>query len=212
LGTLGGTFSTAFGVNNNGQIVGQSQTATGRFTSFLYTNGAMTEIGGDGNARAINDLGHIVGETFNGSNFHAYLYKNGSMVDLGTLPGDTNSVATAINSSGEIVGQSSSSNRVRAFVYTGGVMKDIGSLGGNFTSATDINNRGEIVGTSSTPPNSNTAAFLYTTGIMKNLNRIVQPRGANFIISPNGINDKGEIVGFCSFNSQFHACLLKPSR
>ncbi|HYU45791.1 MAG TPA: hypothetical protein VEK84_06395 [Terriglobales bacterium] len=39
LGTLGGNFSEGLGVNNAGQVVGSSQTATGGGDAFLYTSG-----------------------------------------------------------------------------------------------------------------------------------------------------------------------------
>jgi probable HAF family extracellular repeat protein len=37
LGTLGGGFSSAFFINKRGQIVGQSETASGEFRAVLWT-------------------------------------------------------------------------------------------------------------------------------------------------------------------------------
>jgi probable HAF family extracellular repeat protein len=54
LGTLGGDSSYAFGINNNGQIVGNSKTASGEWHVFLWENGAMTDLGQGFNAQAIN--------------------------------------------------------------------------------------------------------------------------------------------------------------
>ena len=83
LGTLGGSQSLAFGLNNNGQIVGRSSiTGDGAEHSFLYDNGTMydlntltTGLNGYvlGSARAINDSGWIVGFTEDGSNTQAWL-------------------------------------------------------------------------------------------------------------------------------------------
>ncbi len=71
LGTLpGDMFSVAFGINNKGQIVGQSCNAGGACRAFIWQNGAMTDLnllvpphsklyltyGGD-----INDRGWVVG-------------------------------------------------------------------------------------------------------------------------------------------------------
>ncbi len=42
LGTLGGAFSTALAINNAGQAVGNSTTATGDQHAFRWQNGTMT--------------------------------------------------------------------------------------------------------------------------------------------------------------------------
>ena len=69
LGTLpGGTYSCATGINNNGQIVGYSNTASGPIHAFLYSGGKMTDLGtlpgGDNSeATGINDSGQIVGDS-----------------------------------------------------------------------------------------------------------------------------------------------------
>src|SRR5881275_76438 len=41
LGTLGGSSSAAWGINEAGQVVGAAATATGAQHAFLYTNGMM---------------------------------------------------------------------------------------------------------------------------------------------------------------------------
>ena len=72
LGTLGGTQSNAFGINDEGQVVGSSQLASGTVThAFLYSGGAMTDLNSLADnsaagwtltqASGINDLGWIVG-------------------------------------------------------------------------------------------------------------------------------------------------------
>jgi hypothetical protein len=45
-------------------------------------------------------------DTTDDVSFHAALWRNGPVVDLGTLPGDCASIAWAINSQSQIVGQS----------------------------------------------------------------------------------------------------------
>jgi len=63
--------------------------------------------------------------------YHAFLYSNGFMQDLGTF-GGANSLADGINDSGQIVGNAdtSSSAATHAFLYSGGAMHDLGTLGG----------------------------------------------------------------------------------
>lgn len=50
LGSLGGSFSYGTGINNAGQVVGQSNTVgngdgLGSGDAFLYSNGVMTDLG-----------------------------------------------------------------------------------------------------------------------------------------------------------------------
>jgi probable HAF family extracellular repeat protein len=112
LGTLGGSYSGARGINRGGQVVGYSETAAGRVHAFLWVNGAMTDLGTLGGsssyAYGINDNGQVVGYSTTASGQdHAFVWQNGTMTDLGTLGGNR-SVAYAINNSGQVVGESNS--------------------------------------------------------------------------------------------------------
>jgi probable HAF family extracellular repeat protein len=137
---------TAFGINDRGQVVGESNER-----AFLWQNGTMRDLGslGGGSERSvaydINERGQVVGVSYiKGHSFdqgfvrHAFLWSNGVMTDLGTLGslGQT-SFAYGINDSGQVVGTTES----HAFVWHKGTMVDLG-LG----KALAINNAGEIVG------------------------------------------------------------------
>jgi probable HAF family extracellular repeat protein len=67
LGILrGGTFNRAYHINNRGQVVGQSDTASGASHAFLWERGKMTDLGtlpgeDQGGAWDINDRGQAVG-------------------------------------------------------------------------------------------------------------------------------------------------------
>jgi probable HAF family extracellular repeat protein len=53
----------------------------------------------------VNNLGDVVGAaTTTAGATHAFMYRNGRMLDLGTLPGGTSSHATAINDRGDVAG------------------------------------------------------------------------------------------------------------
>jgi len=78
LGTLGGTNSAAYAVNNNGQIAGYSQSASEATHVFLYTGGKLTDLGQyniDTVPAAINDSGQILCEAdqTGTGNIHAFL-------------------------------------------------------------------------------------------------------------------------------------------
>lgn len=83
---------------------------------------------------------------------HAFFWQNGVMTDLGTLLGDSNSVAYDINSKGQVVGVSCDVNfNCRPFLWENGAMTDLNSLIRSncslyLTFGSGINDRGEITG------------------------------------------------------------------
>src|SRR5215211_3619078 len=90
------SFSRANDINNRGQIVGSSMTASTNTHAFLWEKGKMTDLGtlpGGGEfgfsvASGINNRGQVVG--FSTTAFrenHAFLWEKGKITDLGTLPG-----------------------------------------------------------------------------------------------------------------------------
>ena len=112
IGTLGGTFSYAVGVNDSGQVVGYAWTSSGSSNAFLYSGGSMQNLGAFGgkssDAQGINNNGQVVGNAYTSGNLdNAFLYSGGSMQDLG---GGTYSVADGMNNSGQIVGVATTSN------------------------------------------------------------------------------------------------------
>lgn len=195
LGDLGGGYSTAFGINGNGDVVGESHTADGVTHAFLYSNGTMQDLGAlngtHSTAYGVNIRGEVVGfyRTGDGS-ARAFLYARGEMRDLGTLGGD-NSVAHSINARGHIVGYANPASVdperqfVRAFRYVDGRMRDLGSLNGRGSKAVSTNTRGQVVGL------SNGRAFLHTGGKMRDLGTL-----GGLSSEATGINIHGQVVGY----------------
>ena len=158
LGTLGGSWSSAWAINDSGQIVGDSGTAGGAPHGFLYSGSTMTDLGTLGGGyvytRDINSSGQVVGHSAIDHSasitYHAFLYSS-SMIDLGTL-GGKQSFASGINDIGQVVGSANVQNgALHAFLYSGSTMTDLNSLidpasGWILESASVINGSGQIVG------------------------------------------------------------------
>lgn len=107
----------------------------------------------------ITASGDIVGSTGTATAQHATLWRaNGTIVDLGALPGCDFSTARGINQSGVIVGVGCSTgpDQERALMWQqNGTLVDLGTLpGGTNAQASGINKHGVIVGRSgtATPP------------------------------------------------------------
>jgi probable HAF family extracellular repeat protein len=111
LGTFGGQYSEAFGINDKGELVGVAATAELHFdNAFLYSGGVLHDIGnlGGGYAEAfgINNKSQVVGRSGGSTPFRGFLYQKGSMVALDTLvdPAWTITEARAINDASQIAG------------------------------------------------------------------------------------------------------------
>lgn len=205
LGTLGGYESEANGINDYGQVVGVSDTASEYNHAFLYSNGTMTDLGtlggSESSAYGINNSGQVVGEAqpAGSTTFHAFLCSNGTMQDLGTLGGlgGGESEAYGINRSGQIVGQASISGdtATHAFLYSAGQMTDLGTLGGTYSVAYAINNEGQVVGSATALSGAN-HAFVFSEGKMTDLGTL----GAGTFSEAQGINDSGQVVGMANIN------------
>jgi probable HAF family extracellular repeat protein len=199
LGTLGGTQSEAFGVNNFGQVVGWAFLPSGVEHAFLWTKaGGMRDLGtlgGTSRALAINDNGQVVGSSYTpAGERHAFLWTaTDGMRDLGTL-GGTLSEATGISQNGVIVGLSflaGGGNQV-ACVWIGGVIE---SLGTATSRASAVNNALQIAGwfTGYTP--SDVTAMLWTkSGGVWTSEAIPAPSTGN-ASQAYGINELGQIAG-----------------
>jgi probable HAF family extracellular repeat protein len=126
LGTLGGKVTTAADLNNASQVVGYSQTRRGEYHAFIYSAGALTDLGvlpggTQSFAYGINKSGQVVGASDSAaSTLHAFLYTAGVMKDLNSLiPTNSGWVLTearAINNGGQIVGNGIKDGQQRAFL------------------------------------------------------------------------------------------------
>lgn len=247
LGTRGGASSGANWVNNRGQIAGVSQINAidpngnafcgagpgGQIiNAYSVEEGTWTNIGtlGGNNAGAfqLNDLGEIAGASDTQKTvdpnlgfvpIHAFLYSNGSMVDLGTLGGGF-SGPEFISNQGVIVGQSTlaGEQHILGFKWENGVLTNLGTLPGDSDSlAAAVNSVGQVVGFSATQPATGGAGlfmrgFIWKNGVMTDLNTLITSSSWQILVG-TGINAMGEISAIALNNStgQEHGVLLTPS-
>jgi len=143
----------AFGINDIHEVVGDANDR-----AFLVRDGFSQDLGvlpgyRSSSARAVNNKGQVAGSSTDaGGMARAFLWDLGTMNDLGTLQGDVSSQAHAINVTGDVVGRSGDAefSRSRAVLWHEGNAIDlsrlIASSGWSLSTATGINDFGQIVG------------------------------------------------------------------
>ena len=145
-------------------------------------------------AEAVNATGQVTGASGASNLADIFLYRHGTMTDLGTLGGNTG-IGNGINASGQIAGYSTdSAGNYRAFLASGGKLTDIGDLGGGSAVAYAVNDSGQVVGSAVTSEGSN-HPFLYSDGKMIDLGTLNSPPGNAFWNSATGINNSGVVTG-----------------
>ena len=160
--SLGLGYGDGVAINNRGQVALQSSTS---HHSYLYTPpnlGRILDLGtlggpgglngmGETYATAMNDGGTIVGSSSVPSSttpaWHAFVYANSHISDLGVLVPGGSSMARAINTQGQIVGDSSNPGAYdRAFQMVNGTMTDMDPANPAYDSeALGINDSGQIL-------------------------------------------------------------------
>lgn len=178
LGTLGGTFSIAYGINDKGQIDGFSTIpGDGATHAFVVENGVMTDLG---------TLGGPNSQSFAGPSEAlqaAGLAENG-------IPDPNGEDFCGLGTNLICLG----------FVWQNGVMTALDTLGGNNAQGAGINDRGQIAGfaeDTTVDPNCPAPQVLqfkpavWTNGQIHALPPYPgDPEGAGF-----WINNRGEVVG-----------------
>lgn len=200
LGSLGGGYSQAYAINNLGQIVGESTTASGAFHAFLYSGGTMQDLGTpatSSRATGLNDSGQIVGRFYDvtTNNYRAFVYSDGVMHDIfgPSSPGASyyfNSVAYDINNKGQVVGLLSGNKEplgVSGYMSSGTTA--VGSTRMPKTTPSAINDAGQMVGVGPS------GAFVSDKGSITQLTQAY---------SAWDINESGVVVGAASDGAGGH--------
>src|SRR6516165_5081041 len=184
---------------------------------------------------AINATGQVTGRSFNGATitlktccggcykggphnpckehiYHAFVWSNGTMTDLGTLGGNF-SAGNAVNLSGEVVGSAQTSTGVSHVVlWDGGKITDLTTTalsGLSGASVAGINDSGQIVGTDALGSTGHSQLFLDSSGTVTQLplpSFAADPRAVG--CSATAINNSGVVLGWCDdANSDAHAVI-----
>jgi len=202
--------------------------------AFAWRNGTMTDLGAlpvDNNSAggSINARGWITGQSESDvidpvlgiPEFRAVLWKDGHIVNLGTLPGGTESLGIYVNDAGQVIGFSTvdtTSDPVgfagfptHTFIWEKGKKTDIGTLGGADTfpgADCGIAPEGVVLGggttSNVTDPTSgipNVDPFLWEHGKMSDLGSLGGTNGVAICA-----NRRGQIIGQSSLASNHGAC------
>jgi probable HAF family extracellular repeat protein len=218
---LGGNNSYATDSNRLGHIVGWAETVLDPncqapqvfdFHGALWKEGKVQDLpplpGDIGSAAmAINDLDAAVGgggpvcASLGVQGFalstHAVIWHNGSPMNLGSLGGQFNNIATGINNRGQVAGMSDLAGdaTAHAFLWQNGVMTDLGTLPGDvFSVAWAITQRGQVLG-QSCDASGNCRGFLWQSGVMTDVNTLIPADSSLYIIDVNDMNAAGNITG-----------------
>ena len=141
---------------------------------------------------------------------HTSKWQNGSLVDLGSLPGINSSCPDWISGNGLIVGPSENGTidpltgwpAIEAVLWRNGQIINLGTLGGNESFPISVNNRGQVVGAASNAvpdplaldffqlSGTQTRAFLWQNGVMQDLGTLGGQDAFAIIV-----NDRGQVLG-----------------
>jgi len=200
--------SSARAVNGNGLSAGFFYDGSS-YQGFVKNDSGIEAVGIPGQHVFINDIniaGHAAGHMEAGGSFHAILYRNGTIFDIGTLGGQYSSLSS-INDSGDAAGTSElGDGTYRAFIYDGS-MKDLGAGDGVESGANSINNIGQAVGWIRLTDGSQ-RGFLYDKGATVDLNTLASSPCK--ITDALDINNRGEISAVCGTDDGTRVVLLTP--
>jgi probable HAF family extracellular repeat protein len=157
---------------------------------------------------------------------HAFQWRDGSLKDLGTLPGGSSSQAFWISSNGLIIGTSQNGEidplipglpENRAVLWQHGHIVDLGTLDGGYESlGSAVNDRGQVVGIfNNTIPDPfsmigdgyQARAFLWQNGEMQDLGTLGGPDAVAV-----AVDEEGQIAGLSYTNSTPNAVTGYPTQ
>ncbi len=217
-------YSTAYASNEKGQIVGSLEDQHGMH-AVLWENDALKllpRLPGEGPVQPldINRTGDVVGQIQTGSEEeiagHAYYFPAAvsakNLTDFRLISVFGGSAAVAINNQETAAGYTMmDSSRVRAFRYKSGggfaLLDDHDAL---YSSARDINDRGDVVGSCIPSYISDELACAWLDDRWYDLNEIVDTGADWWLVQATGINRDRQMVGYALHGEKQQAFMVTP--
>ena len=203
----------------------------------LWTDSKIVNLGTFGGnqsgAGAVNDRGEVVGAALNlitdpfpfrppylnffffgnGTESHAFLWRDGTMQDLGTL-GGPDSAAFLVNQKGQVAGTSdvdfnvnpvTGGPTVHPFLWEHGKMLDLVAdappemFGGTFGIAAWLNERGQVLGTMNLAGDTTWHSFLWDKGVVTDLGTLGGTNTtAQWLNSAGHASGKSDVTAICT--------------
>ena len=217
------SITRGFGINDAGQIVGDSSFGTDPASeaararrAAIFTDKGVADLGTldekspFSRANDINASGQVVGfsgQVFDSNASRAFIWTaDTGMLDIGTLGGDY-AQASAINDNGYVTGSATTSEEAvaetHAFLLHRPItnteapsypMQDLGTLGGSFSHGTSINANNHVVGYS-TLADGRFHAFLHDGKTMHDIGALGKEDKADQSFAL-GVNNADHVVGY----------------
>lgn len=204
----GGSFSSAYDINNIGEVVGVASDATGVNRRVIWQNGVIVDTLPQASAATttawqMNEQRQFVGvAVVNSKAAYGVFWDHGVAIPLQPLPGTVASGAAAngINAVGDVAGGGTGGGGgvplfQHAGIWRNGVLyRDLGVMpGGDYSMAFDINDAGQVTGTGTAGggPVGRQYAFVWENGVFRKLPEIP----GNFSSVGRSINALGVVAG-----------------
>lgn len=201
-------------IGDDGTIVGNATTASGESVAAYRNQHTWIRLPLDGfdgsHGEDVNDSGTAVGTLFDEPHGSApFVYANGALTVLPSVPAAAETSADAINDAGLIAGQTF--DPLGIVVWDGVSWQPVPAPTLVEPEIHDMNDCGQIVGAHHPVQFFTPHAFLISNGTAVDLNGQI-PSGSGWRLGvATAINDAGEIVGVGRHNGRQHAFLLEPT-
>lgn len=185
LGTLGGVYSEARGINNSGEVTGL--------------------------ANLSGDTGHHAFRTAPNAAINAATDDLGTLGGLNSVGRDINEAGVVVGEA-QIEGGAWRAFRTAGGVAINPATDDLGTLGGSESRATSVNDFDIVVGFSNTTAGQRHAFIFDDEHGIRDLNELVTPASAVgwVLVEARHISNAGEIVGTGTFDGGSRAFVLTP--
>jgi probable HAF family extracellular repeat protein len=189
-GHLTPTPGEVWAINDRGHTVGDVLYADG-LTIDIPDLSATPAVG-----LALNDGDHVTGYAQTATVAQNAFFWNGrQLTDLGTF-GGPRGAGLDINEHDDVVGRMFDATfKFHPFLYEGGQVTNLGTVTGTPAGvASNINNRGDIVGSDQDAGGLPSNGWVGTPGNLRSLTSLLVDGGCFFVIEPIGVNDAGYIA------------------